>query len=56
LGAARDSLYSIIPDYVMPGIQNEALATIVAGLVGVLIVLSLTLGLTYAKRKVQKGA
>ncbi|MCA1954503.1 MAG: energy-coupling factor ABC transporter permease [Anaerolinea sp.] len=56
LGAARDSLYSIIPDYVMPGIQNEALATIVAGVVGVLVVLGLTLGLAYVRRNIRRHA
>lgn len=38
LEAARDPLYHIIPDYVFPGISNEAAATIVAGIVGTLIV------------------
>lgn len=51
LSAAQDALYSIIPDYVMPGIQNEVLATIIAGVVGVVVVLGLTLGLSYARRK-----
>ncbi|NPV87627.1 MAG: cobalamin biosynthesis protein CbiM [Anaerolineae bacterium] len=39
--AARDAFYNIIPDYVMPGISNEALATIVAGVIGALIVFAL---------------
>lgn len=37
LAAARHALYSIIPDYVFPGLSGN-LATIVAGLVGVAIV------------------
>jgi len=37
---AKDASYHIIPDYVMPGIQNEALATIAAGAIGVLIVIA----------------
>jgi len=40
LDFARDPLYNIIPDYVFPGIANERLATIAAGIVGVLIVLA----------------
>jgi cobalt/nickel transport system permease protein len=36
--AAQDAPYEIIPDYVLPGISNEALATIAAGVVGTLIV------------------
>ena len=39
LDFARDPLYNIIPDYVFPGIANERLATIAAGLVGAVIVL-----------------
>lgn len=34
---AQNSPFQIIADYVFPGIQNEALATIVAGLIGTLI-------------------
>ncbi len=35
---ARDAPYEIIPDYVLPGVSNVALATIAAGIVGTLIV------------------
>jgi cobalt/nickel transport system permease protein len=38
IGAAQDAPYEIIPDYVLPGIPDEALATIAAGIVGTLIV------------------
>ncbi len=38
LDFARGPLYEIIPDYVMPGISNEAVATIAAGILGTLIV------------------
>ncbi len=38
LDAARDPLYNMIPDYVFPGISDEAVATIVAGIVGALVV------------------
>ena len=34
---ARDAQFEIIPDYVMPGVQSEGIATILAGLVGTLI-------------------
>jgi cobalt/nickel transport system permease protein len=37
LAAARDALYSILPDYVVPGIEGN-LSTILAGLIGVAIV------------------
>jgi len=38
LDAAQGSFYNILPDYVFPGISNQALATIVAGIIGTLVV------------------
>ncbi|MBN2305674.1 MAG: energy-coupling factor ABC transporter permease [Anaerolineae bacterium] len=35
---ANDAPYEILPDYTIPGISNEALTTILAGVIGVLIV------------------
>jgi cobalt/nickel transport protein len=32
-----------IPDYVFPGVENEKLGTALAGLIGVLIILALTM-------------
>jgi len=40
---AQEPLYEIIPDYVMPGVSNEALATILAGIVGTVIVFGVAL-------------
>jgi cobalt/nickel transport system permease protein len=40
LESARGPLYSVIPDYVFPGIPNEVAATIIAGIVGSLVVLA----------------
>jgi len=51
LNAAQDPTYNIIPDYVLPGISNEALATILAGIVGALIVFGVALGMAYARRR-----
>jgi len=48
-------LYNLIPDYVFPGISNEALATIVAGIVGSLLVFGVAFGVAYL-RKSQKAA
>lgn len=42
---AQEPPYEIIPDYVFPGIPNEALATIIAGIVGTLIVFGAAVGL-----------
>ncbi|MBN1147572.1 MAG: energy-coupling factor ABC transporter permease [Anaerolineales bacterium] len=51
LDAAQGPLYNIIPDYVLPGVSNEALATILAGIVGTLIVFGMALGVAYARRQ-----
>jgi cobalt/nickel transport system permease protein len=50
---AREPLYQIIPDYLLPGVANESLATIAAGLLGILIILSVGIGLAYNRRKGQ---
>jgi cobalt/nickel transport system permease protein len=42
---ARDALYSVIPDYSMPGVSDGALATIIAGIIGVVIVFLVVYGL-----------
>ncbi|KAF0106427.1 MAG: cobalt/nickel transport system permease protein [Anaerolineaceae bacterium] len=51
LDTAQGPLYNVIPDYVFPGITNEAFATIVAGIVGVVIVFGVALGVAYVQRK-----
>lgn len=51
LDLAQGAAYEIIPDYVFPGIANEALATIVAGILGTLLVFGVTLGVAFARRK-----
>jgi len=43
--AALEPIFEIIPDYVFPGVGNEALATIAAGLVGTLILFGVGYGL-----------
>jgi cobalt/nickel transport system permease protein len=50
LEAARAPLFSVIPDYVFPGVSNEALATVLAGIVGTLLVFGVALGLAYLRR------
>jgi cobalt/nickel transport system permease protein len=51
LETAQSPIYEIVPDYVFPGISSEALATIIAGLIGVLIVFLIMLGVGYSRRK-----
>ncbi len=50
LGLMQGPTYEIIPDYVFPGVSNESVATILAGVIGSLIVLGVTLGVAYARR------
>ena len=50
LDTAQGSMYEIIPDYVFPGVTNEALATIIAGIVGVAIVFGVAMGVAYLRR------
>jgi len=50
LDAAQGPVFSIIPDYVLPGVSNEALATILAGLIGTLIVAGVALAIAYTRR------
>ncbi len=51
LETAKDALYNIIPDYTMPGISNAAVATIAAGLVGVIIVFVIAYGVARAEKR-----
>lgn len=48
---AQEPLYNLIPDYIFPGVSNEAVATILAGIIGILIVFSAALGVAYARRQ-----
>jgi len=52
LGNARAALFSIIPDYTVPGVSGN-LSTILAGLIGVLLVFGIMLlvGRVLARRK-----
>jgi len=53
LDAAQDPLYNIIPNYILPGVSNDAVATILAGVIGTLIVFGVALGVAYARRQRQ---
>ncbi len=53
---AQEPLYEVIPDYVFPGISNEALATIAAGIVGTLIVYGVAVGLAALFRRRERAA
>jgi len=49
--AAQEAPYAVIPDYTFPGLSNEALATIAAGVVGTIIVFGLAVGVAALYRR-----
>jgi len=51
LDRAREAPYQLIPDYLFPGIENEQLATIVAGLLGTLVMFGVGFGLAWVLRR-----
>lgn len=51
LDQAEDAPYSILPDYLFPGIESEAIATIIAGLAGTLLLFGLGSGLAWLLRR-----
>jgi hypothetical protein len=42
---AREAVFEIIPDYMLPGVGNEAGATILAGIIGTLMLFGIGYGL-----------
>jgi cobalt/nickel transport system permease protein len=50
LDMARAPLFKIIPDYVFPGMRNEALATIAAGILGTLLVFGVAFSVAYLRK------
>lgn len=53
---AQDAPFQIIADYLFPGIQNEAMATILAGLIGTLVMFGVGLGLAWLLRRQSRPA
>ena len=51
MGEEKPVLSSPIPDYALPGIKNEKIATSLAGLLGTLFVFGLTCGVAAVIRK-----
>ena len=45
IGQAKDPPFKVIADYIFPGVENEAAATILAGIVGTAAIFGLTYGL-----------
>ncbi|MBN1366942.1 MAG: PDGLE domain-containing protein [Dehalococcoidales bacterium] len=44
---AGNAPFRVIADYIFPGIQNEAVATIIAGIIGTLVLFGVAYGLAY---------
>ncbi|MFC1976949.1 PDGLE domain-containing protein [Chloroflexota bacterium] len=47
IGLAGEAPFQIIADYTFPGIENEAVATILAGLIGTLIMFGVVYALAW---------
>lgn len=47
ISVAEDSPFTIVADYVFPGVENEAMATILAGWLGVLVLFGVAYGLSW---------
>ena len=52
---AQDSPYAVIPDYALPGVDNEAVSTVLAGFTGVTIVFLLVGGGAYLAQRKKSG-
>ena len=47
IGLAQKAPFQLIADYLFPGIENEAVATILAGLIGTLVLFGMVYGLAW---------
>jgi ABC-type Fe3+ transport system permease subunit len=50
-GSEQNPLFKIIPHYIIPGVRDKTLATILAAIIGTLIVLAVALGVAYLRRR-----
>lgn len=48
-GLTRAPLYEVFPNYLIPGISSETVATIAAGIIGAVIVFAVAIGVAYAR-------
>jgi hypothetical protein len=53
--AEESPKYEIIPDYQFPGVENERVATVLAGITGVLVVAAVMLGLGMILGRSRRG-
>ena len=55
LSLGQGAPFQVIADYVFPGVENEALATIMAGLVGTLILFGVVYGMARLLKSREKA-
>ena len=55
LGQVHSAPFQIIADYVFPGIKNEALSTILAGLLGTALIFGVVYGLAWLIKRRRSG-
>ena len=55
IGLAEGSPFEIVSDYVFPGIENEAMATILAGWLGTLLLFAIAYGLAWLIKSRKRG-
>lgn len=51
---AAEAPYELIADYLFPGVENEAVATILAGIIGTLAIFGLAYGVARLLRRKQE--
>ncbi len=51
LEKARDAIFMIVPDYLLPGVKNPAIATIAAGILGAVVVFAVAYGVARSANK-----
>ncbi|MFC2026955.1 PDGLE domain-containing protein [Chloroflexota bacterium] len=55
IGSASEAPFEIVADYVFPGIENEAVATILAGWLGTLLLFAIAYGLAWLIKSRREG-
>jgi cobalt/nickel transport protein len=54
ISTAEEAPFEVLPDYIFPSIENKALATILAGWLGTLVLFAVVYGLAWVV-KIRKG-
>jgi hypothetical protein len=55
VGLAQEAPFKVVADYIFPGIENEALATIMAGCLGTLMLFGIAYGLAWLIKSRKRG-